>query len=128
MNLEIESRVFSIKGYARTDSTIVPIKIQIIIESTGEGISYIHKYDKSLELKENIYEHVTITIRSTWDIPEYVKEIVHDVAKGLGKAVCKSDKIIYRCAIPAITLSEESMLMIIQTIMEIIEKRQPEIK
>lgn len=128
MHIKVESRVFDIKGFGRTIPDTVSIRIQISVESTGESISYIHKPDKRLELTEKIPESVIITAKCTYDVPVYVKDILYSVANGLGRAICISDTIIHKCTIPELTLSKDLLLDTLDTIIEIIEKKQPDIK
>lgn len=127
MNLKVESRTFAIKGFAKTTPDIVPVKINIAIESNGEQLIYVHKFDNSLEIVEKTPKSVIITLRCTYYVPDYVKEIINTVAKGLGRHICMTDTIIHKCIVSDISLSKEQLLEILDTIIEAIEKKQPEI-
>lgn len=128
MYIKIESRMFDIKGFGKTIPDTVPIRIQISVESVGESVVYIHKPDKSLILKEKSPESVVITAKCTYYVPYYIKDILYSIASGLGKTICITDTIIHKCTIPELTLSKELLLNTLDTIIEIIEKKQPEIK
>lgn len=128
MYIKIKSRVFDIKGYARTMPGTVPVRLQIVAESIEESISYIHKPDRSLELIEKIPESVIITAVCTYYVPDYIKDILYSVAQSLGKAICISNTIIHKCTIPEFSLSKDLLLNTIDTIIEVIEKKQPDIK
>jgi hypothetical protein len=128
MNINVESRMLNIKGYTKTTSEIVPIKLQIVIESVGEEISYIHTPNKSLELVEKTPKSVIIIGKCTYYIPDYIKEIITTAAKGLGRHICITDTIIHKCIVSEISLTKEQMLELLDTIIEAIEKKQPEIK
>lgn len=128
MYIKIKSRVFDIKGHTKTMPGTVPVRLQIVAESIEESITYIHKPDKSLELIEKIPESIIITAVCTYDVPDYVKDILYSVTNSLGKAICISNTIIHKCTIPELTLSKDLLLNTIDTIIEIIEKKQTEIR
>lgn len=128
MNLKVESKAILIKGFAKTMPGTVSVKIVVSAESVGKSVSYIHKSDKSLELVEKTPKSVIINLRCTYYVPDYVKEIINIAANGLGEAKCKSDTIIHKCTVPNIELTKEQLLEIIDTIIEAVEKKQPEIK
>lgn len=127
MNLKVESRTIAIKGFAKTRPGTIPLKIKVSAENVGKSVSYIHKDDKSLELIDKTPNSVIITLRCTYYIPDYVKEIINTAANGLGEAKCKTDTLIHKCTVLEIELSKEQLLELIDTIIEAIEKKQPEI-
>jgi len=127
MNLKVESRTFTVKGFTKIAPNVVPVKINISVESAGEKISYIHSSDNSLKLAEKVPKYVIITLKCTYYVPDYIKEIINTAAKGLGKHICMTDTIIHKCIVSEISLSKEQLLEILNTIIEAIEKKQPEI-
>jgi hypothetical protein len=120
--------MLDIKSHAKTMPGTIPVRLQIVIESIGESISYIHKPDKSIEISSKQPETVIITGKCTYYVPDYVKEIMYSVSSGLGKAICISDTIIHKCTISDLSLSKDLLLSTLDTIIEIIEAKQPEIK
>lgn len=128
MNLKLESRMLDIKSHAKTMPGTIPIRLQIVIESIGESISYIHKPDKSIEIFSKQPKLVIITAKCTYYIPDYVKEIMYSVSSSLGKAICISDTMIHKCTISDLSLSKDLLLQTLDTIIEVIEAKQPEIK
>jgi hypothetical protein len=128
MNINVESRMLDIKGYTKTTSEVVPVKMNVVIESVGEEVSYIHTPDKNLELVEKTPESVIIIGKCTYYIPDYIKEIINNVAKGLGRHICITDTIIHKCIVSELALTKEQMLELLDTIIEAVEKKQPEIR
>lgn len=122
--IKIESRKFFIKVYLKTQKGTAQAWMFI----TTEYIPTTKVIDLDTKTTSQVGESVIITASSHWEIQNYVKNIVNQIANGLGKAVCKSDTIVHKCIIENLKMDKNQLLQLMDTIIDAIENEQQNIQ